>query len=116
LHRIDIFCKGLQEYATVVTIYVVARAVGVSVSTVSRAFSMPNLVAAGTRQRILSAAHKLGYEPNRAARGLITGKTHNIGVIVPDIANPFFAAMIKSVQRQASLRLLALPGRHGRRP
>lgn len=62
---------------------------------------MPNLVAPSTRARILSAAHKLGYEPNRAARGLITGKTHNIGVVVPDIANPFFAAMIKSVQRQA---------------
>lgn len=62
---------------------------------------MPDLVREDTRARILAAARKLGYEPNRAARALITGKTKNIGLIVPDIANPWFPPMIKSAQRHA---------------
>ena len=51
-----------------------------------------------------SIADELGYRPNRAARALITGKTHNIGLIVADIANPFFPPMIKAAESQARLR------------
>jgi LacI family transcriptional regulator len=43
----------------------------------------------------------LGYEPNRAARGLITGRTGTIGLVVPDLANPFFASVVKGVQARA---------------
>ena len=43
----------------------------------------------------------LGYRPNRAARALITGRTHNIGLIVADIANPFFPPLIKAAESQA---------------
>jgi len=87
-----------------VTIRDVARASGVHVSTVSRAFSAPHLVNAETRTRVLAVAEGLGYRPNRAARALTTGRTHNIGLIVADISNPFFPPLIKAAQAQARAR------------
>ncbi|MGW5682639.1 LacI family DNA-binding transcriptional regulator [Nonomuraea sp. NPDC003754] len=87
-----------------VTIRDVARASGVHVSTVSRTFSAPHLVNAETRTRVLAVADDLGYRPNRAARALTTGRTHNLGLIVADIANPFFSSLIKAAQAQARLR------------
>ncbi|GAB3985517.1 LacI family DNA-binding transcriptional regulator [Actinoallomurus acanthiterrae] len=84
-----------------VTIQDVAREAGVSVSTVSRAFTVPDLVKDETRQHVLHTAERLGYRPNRAARGLITGKTGNFGVIVPDLSNPFFPTVLKGVQARA---------------
>ncbi|WP_374112036.1 LacI family DNA-binding transcriptional regulator [Pseudonocardia sp. TRM90224] len=83
------------------TIRDVAQAAQVSQSTVSRALSTPELVNPETRARVVSVARRLGYEPNRAARGLITGRTGNLGLIVPDIANPFFSAVVKGVQGAA---------------
>ncbi|MFG1943529.1 LacI family DNA-binding transcriptional regulator [Nonomuraea sp. NPDC048826] len=87
-----------------VTIRDVAEASGVHVSTVSRAFSAPHLVNPVTRTRVLAVAEDLGYRPNRAARALTTGRTHNLGLIVADIANPFFPPLIKAAQAQARLR------------
>lgn len=84
-----------------VTIRDVAKAAGVSASTVSRAIALPHMVDAGTRQRVLQAAESLGYQPNRAARGLITGRTGNLGLVVPDLANPFFPSVVKGIQSQA---------------
>ncbi|WP_213452045.1 LacI family DNA-binding transcriptional regulator [Rhizomonospora bruguierae] len=84
-----------------VTIKDVARAAGVSPSTVSRALSTPGLVQAATRERVRRAVAELGYHPNRAARGLITGRTGNIGLIVPDLTNPFFPGVVKGVQERA---------------
>lgn len=54
-----------------------------------------------TRERVRAAADRLGYRPNRAARGLITGRTGHVGVIVPDLLNPFFADICKGVQARA---------------
>lgn len=79
----------------------VARAAGVSPSTVSRALSRPESVRLETRQRVHRAVSELGYHPNRAARGLITGRTGNIGLILPDLTNPFFPAIVKGVQARA---------------
>jgi LacI family transcriptional regulator len=87
-----------------VTIRDVARASGVHVSTVSRTFSAPHLVNPETRTRVLAVAEELGYLPNRAAQALTTGRTHNLGLIVPDIANPFFPRLIKAAQAQARER------------
>lgn len=84
-----------------VTIQDVAREAGVSVSTVSRAFTAPEMVREETRHYVLQTAERLGYRPNRAARGLITGRTGNIGVIVPDLSNPFFPTVVKGVQARA---------------
>ena len=84
-----------------VTIRDVARAAGVSASTVSRALSNPGMVDAATRDRVTAMAEHLGYRPNRAARGLITGRTGNLGLILPDLANPFFPSIVKGIQQQA---------------
>ncbi|GAB7192685.1 LacI family DNA-binding transcriptional regulator [Kineococcus sp. NUM-3379] len=84
-----------------VTVRDVARAAGVSASTVSRSLSAPDVVSDETRTRVLAVARELGYRPNRAARGLITGRTGNLGLVVPDLENPFFASVTKGVQSRA---------------
>ena len=84
-----------------VTIHDVARRAQVSPSTVSRALSASHLVRGTTRERVLAAARELGYQPNPAARSLITGRTGNIGIIVPDLNNPFYTAVLRGVQARA---------------
>src|ERR1700754_5217839 len=54
-----------------------------------------------TRAGVAAAVERLGYEPNRAPRGLITGRTGTIGLVVPDLANPFFAGIAQGVQARA---------------
>lgn len=88
----------------VVTIKDVAKEAQVHMSTVSRAFSMPHRLRPETRIKVLEAARRLGYRPSRVARALTTGRTHNIGFIVADIANPFFPPMIKAAEHAARAR------------
>jgi DNA-binding LacI/PurR family transcriptional regulator len=84
------------------TVSDVAALARVSPSTVSRALASDDgRVAAGTRERILDVARELGYTPNRAARELITGRSNNIGFVIPDIQNPYFASILKGVQFEA---------------
>jgi DNA-binding LacI/PurR family transcriptional regulator len=83
------------------SIHDVATRAGVSVATVSRSFTAPQTVRPVTRERVLDVAAELGYQPNRAARGLITGRTGNIGVIVPDLGNPYFHAVLRGAQIRA---------------
>ncbi|MEV0567614.1 LacI family DNA-binding transcriptional regulator [Dactylosporangium sp. NPDC050588] len=83
------------------TIKDVARLAGVSQSSVSRALAAPDQVRPATRERVERAVAQLGYEPNRIARGLSTGRTGTIGFLVPDIANPLFAGIVKAAQRRA---------------
>ncbi len=84
-----------------VTITDVARAAGVSPSTVSRALTVPEKVGASTRERVLRVAEHLGYQPNRAARALITGRTGSLGLLLPDLANPFFPRLVRAIQHHA---------------
>lgn len=84
-----------------VTIRDVARAAEVSPATVSRTFLRPEKVDPATRERILDVAARLDYRPNRAAQSLITGLTGNIGIVVPDLANPFFPSVVKGIQSRA---------------
>ncbi|HWU05189.1 MAG TPA: LacI family DNA-binding transcriptional regulator [Streptomyces sp.] len=86
------------------TIRDVAQAAGVHVSTVSRAFSASHLVKRETRDRVLAVAAQLGYQPNETARALTTGRTRNLGLIVSDIANPFYPPLIKAAQAYARVR------------
>ncbi|WP_327085002.1 LacI family transcriptional regulator [Nonomuraea sp. NBC_01738] len=83
------------------TIYSIAEICGVSAATVSRAFNRPELVSPEVRARILSAARELDYQPSSAARGLVTGRAGLIGLIVPDITNPFFPLLVRAIQRTA---------------
>ncbi|GAB2462840.1 LacI family DNA-binding transcriptional regulator [Promicromonospora xylanilytica] len=84
-----------------VTVHDVAKAAGVSISTVSRALSAPERVAADTRERVTRVAAELGYRPNHAASGLRMGRTHAVGLVVPDLENPYFASVTKGVQARA---------------
>ncbi len=91
-----------------VTLRHVAAAAGVSVATASRAFSRPEKVDPSTRARILRLADDLRYVPNRAAQALITGRTMALGLMVPDLTNPFFPGVIKGAQARARDRGLSL--------
>ena len=84
-----------------VTIYSIAEELGVHASTVSRAFSRPDLVKADVRQRVLETAERLGFQPNRTARRLATGSTGAVGLLVPDITNPFFPPLVREIQAAA---------------
>jgi DNA-binding LacI/PurR family transcriptional regulator len=73
----------------------VARAVGVSQSAVSRAFTEGGKVAKKTRERILKVADKIGYVPNIHARSLITRRTGMIALVMGDITNPFYPEVLE---------------------
>jgi len=79
----------------------VAIRASVSVSTVSRALTRPDLVSDETRLRIEAVAQELDYHPNSVARSLSTGRTYHLGLVVPDLENPFFASVAKGVQSYA---------------
>jgi LacI family transcriptional regulator len=84
-----------------VTLADIAEACRTSLSTVSRALSDPDKVNPQTRERIQRVAREMGYTANPIARALAVGRTGVIGLIVPDIANPFFPPIIKAVQARA---------------
>jgi len=86
------------------TIREVAREAGVSIATVSHALSGKRPVSGATRRRIKSAARRLGYRPNQVAASMITGRTQTLGVIVPDIANPFFSGLVHAAEVAAAGR------------
>ena len=83
------------------TIYDIAKYVGVSAGTVSRALSRPDKVLPATRKRIEAAAAALAYVPNTVARTLKTQRSGKILVTVPDIANPFFAQILQGAEEAA---------------
>jgi len=83
------------------TIRDVAARAGVSPATVSRVFTQPDTVTPETRRRVLAAADELRYAPNPVARSLARGRTGNLGLVVPDLANSFSAVVTKAVQHQA---------------
>ena len=82
----------------------VAKLAGVSQPLVSQVLGgRPTIrVSEVTRQRILRVAKDLGYRPNVVARGLVQSRSYSLGVIVPDLANPFFADVVDGVERVAT--------------
>jgi LacI family transcriptional regulator len=84
-----------------VTIADVAREAEVSQQTVSRAINDKGEISASTRQRVLEVIERLGYRPSGIARGLVTHRTLTIGLVVPDIANPFFAEIARGAEEAA---------------
>lgn len=76
----------------------IARKLGVSVSTVSRALSGNGRVGEKTRRRVLEAVRESDYTVNAVARSLRLRDARNIGIVVPDIGNSFFASVIKGAQ------------------
>src|SRR5712692_1220439 len=84
-----------------VTIREVAASAGVSAMTVSRVINESPRVSDETRRRVEAAIAELGYVPNRLASGLIRKKTGALGVIVPDVANPFFTLVVRGAEEVA---------------
>jgi len=83
------------------TIYDVARLAGVSTATVSRALNGTGQIAPATLATIEAAVEELGYHPNTVARSLVTKSTHTIALLLPDITNPFYAALVRGIQEAA---------------
>jgi len=79
------------------TIKRVADRAGVSIATVSRAFADPDAVSDALRVRVQEAARALSYLPSRAARTLRVGTSQAVGVVIPDLQNPFFTAMVRGI-------------------
>ena len=90
------------------TITDVARSAGVSSATVSRYLNDTLNLPGDTASRIDMAVQKLRYRPNRIARGLKRGKTDSLGLVVPDIANPFYGALASHVEAEAEAAGLSL--------
>lgn len=86
------------------TIKDIAREAQVSYATVSRALNGKYGVRPATRKRILEIARSLNYTPNAIARGLVTRRTRTIGLILPDITNPFFPEVARGVEEEAQRR------------
>lgn len=86
----------------------VAAAAGVSVATVSRLLNGSLELPQDTKSRIEDAIRSLNYIPNPHARRLSRGKSDTIGLVVPDIANPFFATLVAAVEEEADSRGLAV--------
>jgi len=80
----------------------VARTAGVSVATASRVLGgSDHPVSPTTRTRVLQAAQQLGYYPNSVARALVTRQTKTLGVIVGDIVDPYFSAIVRGIEDRA---------------
>jgi LacI family transcriptional regulator len=86
----------------------VARAAGVSVTTVSRLLNGSLDLPSKTKKRIEDAIRDLNYQPNPHARRLSRGRSDTIGLVVPDIANPFFATLVAAVEEAADSKGLAV--------
>jgi DNA-binding LacI/PurR family transcriptional regulator len=76
----------------------IAEIVGVSIATVSRAMNTPQQVTPETRDRVLAAAAKVGYRPSPLGRNLVVGRSHLIGLIVPNIGFPLYGTMARSLE------------------
>jgi len=80
----------------------VAVAAGVSVGTVSNVLNQPDRVSARTAERVQQAIRELGFVRNDAARQLRAGRSRSIGLVVPDIGNPFFAEVARGAEDRAA--------------
>ena len=82
----------------------VAKAAGVSLSTVSLVVNNTGYVSADMRAKVESAMRQLNYIPNELARNLYRNRTNTIGVIIPTVAHPFFSTLTAHLQREFAAR------------
>src|ERR1700692_2092333 len=93
--------KSRTNKGKAASIYDVARESAVSVFTVSEVVNKKSHVSKKLRENVEDAIRKLNYRPNLIARSLAKQKTHTIGMIVPDIANPFFPMVVRGAEDAA---------------
>lgn len=82
----------------------VARVAGVSVSTVSAVVNEKGIIGQELTGRVHAAIKTLGYVPHPEARGLRTGRNRIIGMVIPDVTNPFYASVLRAAEREAMNR------------
>ena len=87
-----------------VTIRDIANYLDVSVTTVSFALNNKGDISEETRNRIKEVAGEMGYRPDHLARSLVTGVSHTVGVIIPDVSNQFFAETVRYLQKKFAVR------------
>ncbi|MEO1574463.1 MAG: LacI family DNA-binding transcriptional regulator [Pseudomonadota bacterium] len=85
-----------------VTIKDIAREAGVDPSTVTRALQGSTRVRESTRHRIKDIAAQLGYVPSAIARSLVAQRSHLVGLVIPDMTNPFFAPLARGIEEEAA--------------
>lgn len=90
------------------TVKTVAARAGVSAQTVSRVLRGTGYVSAPTREKVLAAVEAVGYRPNAVGRSLRASRTPMVGLLITDIANPFYASLHKSVEAVFRARGLTL--------
>lgn len=93
--------RGKSEKYTSVTIKDVAKAAGVSIATVSRILNRSAGVSSELEKKVRQAIEALGYYTNDAARTLKGKESYSLGLIIPDIQNPFFPALVRSIEDAA---------------
>lgn len=93
---VTLFLEGIEFLG--ITIYDIAKKVGTSHGTVSRALNDHPRISKKTKARILAVAEELGYRPMNSARTLKSGKTNTIGLVIPDVRNPFYTEFLRIVE------------------
>jgi DNA-binding LacI/PurR family transcriptional regulator len=105
--------KGSSRTTSQVTAEDVARSLGVSQSTISRAFSTTASISEKTKLRVLETANALGYQPNIIARSLITRRTNIVAVVVANLVDPFYPVVLdelaQHIQSRGFQTLLFIP-------
>lgn len=84
-----------------VTIYDVAKTAGVSIATVSKVLNSTGRISEKTRKKVLCVVKSLDYQPNIMASALMEKKTKTIGLLIPDLANPFFSELARNIEDSA---------------
>lgn len=84
-----------------ITIKDVAQKAGVSVTTVSRVINRSGYVGESAQARVIKVMEELNFIPSHVARGLVSGKTSTIGLLIPDVANPFFSDIARGIEDAA---------------
>lgn len=92
---------GEGKAKAAVTVKDLATAAGVSMATVSNVLNQRSNVGSAVRAKVLRISRQLGYSPNRAAQAMRTGRTRAIGLILPDLTNPFFPELAQAVESTA---------------
>src|SRR6201981_4136403 len=93
--------RSAERASKAPSIYDVAREAKVSVFTVSAVINETGRVSATLRRRVEAAIRKLNYRPNLLARSLAKRQTHTLGMVVTDIANPFFPGIVRAAEDAA---------------
>jgi LacI family transcriptional regulator len=95
------FSEGMKQKANNVTIKKLAKELGLSISTVSKAISDSHEISAATKQRVIDLVEQLNYQPNPYASSLRTKNSKTIGVVLPEVADSFFAQAINGIESVA---------------